>query len=439
MLHIRGTPGFTESVSQRHTIPDDMPDPLSLEELSQTFSALLDPNSFDTIADHLCRWYDYYFETISTPLELVLKYILPFCFGGSARPSAVDLLMRILSSKNGTDLKRSLIGCNFHDELLARLPSPSACRLLTILLHDKDSLIKNWSLTPEVDLLARISEYLQSPTEPVLHLFARCPYDQRTEGQLTTVLHHLAGLIMTIPEWFTVGLNVYVAKVEELPCLAQIFFTHERFLSFLPEINLSSPLNLAWFLWFLERCWFHCLSDVGDQQMPEQRIVILEWILGPLASESSMVVQFACQAVEAIVLGQETLAFCLSRNYWGLLMGLLEQYDEFETKAWIVGAICALVRESNFDQVLALIDQGFLDIIDAYIEGVAFTIPFPLIDALQTCERHAELEIRPELIEHIFTPKIIECLQQLEKASAFLGQRNDLTVGMMVEALLGRF
>jgi hypothetical protein len=302
-------------------------------------------------------------------------------------------------------------------------------------------------LNPEVNVFGKIDQFLEEAPLQVLSLFRPWWNDVLTEEQLRGTLSRIAGMIMDFPAWFDIGLTDYVKWAQRWAVAVQSFFEHDRFPGFLAEVGDRSEHELATFLWFLGSCSlnreeeneFDDAKAFGQELMRvESRNVLLDFVLGPLGLRNVKIVKYACQAVASIVLSSETVAFCLAKGYWETLVGLLEEFDDFDTKAFIVAAICRLVAESDVDQASALIARGFVDILDVYMEGVLDHIPRDLLDALQTCERYAEIAHKEEWYDVVFTPKIMGLLHQMETDRFPARSGGSMTVGMLARALIDR-
>jgi hypothetical protein len=166
--------------------------------------------------------------------------------------------------------------------------------------------------------------------------------------------------------------------------------------------------------------------------------MILEALVSPLSGENAELVRAACEAARMLIFGPETVAFCLSRNYWDIVVGLLDRFDEFGVKTAVLGTLCALAGRSDREQLGEMLARGFFEIIDEYIEDVLFAIPCEILDVFSACERSWEVGESPDWLELVFTPKRIACIEQLVEKGDRMPAGRDMSVTQVAQGILAR-
>jgi hypothetical protein len=401
------------------------------------------PSTAPSVTELIDLYWDFRDLPVSVPHTA--EYVIPYCICDPPNPKALLLLEALIESKYGDLLITTLVSEHFHETLFARLPSRECCFVLRSLLRHSSDVLQ-WAISTDSTFLQTIDTYFQSPdacTPDIVWLFSILTF---ADPGAAPLYEHLAALALRTDDisLFEEVLDACGYQASKDTRALELFFVGDWFARLLADC--VNPEKAHSFLRFI----YKCLSNrdcgatnvdggaahaiVGDAR----RRAILELIIASLASSDVPLVLAACASLSRVIWGSETVAFCFERDCWSILLGLLDGLDEFSAKRMVFRAICAIAASSNAQQADGMVVNGFFEILDVYIDQMIFTIPVEVIDALQTFERHAELEGRRDWFELVFTDKIAGLLQEVVDSGLDIEMDKDMTVADAARALLQR-
>jgi hypothetical protein len=379
----------------------------------------------------------------------VFQCVIPHCVSEPPNLKAVSLLQELIYSRESDDLLNALFSTGFHAFLLEKFPSETSCRLLSGLIEESKT-VREWVAGADTNLWGKIDECIRTVAEDigaVLWLLERMiPKWFENDSRLRVVFEDLAALILETEDvkLLNRAVRTYGFWARDWTPAVEILFQDQRFDRLLAAA--SDPSKTEMFLWVIEEC----LCNIDDEGThiegsaasrilgEDHRQTLLSFLGGPLTSEKDRLVRDACALLSRLIRGPESVEFCIARDYWGLLVSLLEAFDDFSTKTEVCRAICSLVGCSNLAQAELMAANGFFDILDQYIEEMMFEIPAEVLDALTAYERHAENEKRRDWFDLVFTDKIAGLLNELAESGLSYRRDADFTVAEMARGLLLR-
>jgi hypothetical protein len=227
-----------------------------------------------------------------------------------------------------------------------------------------------------------------------------------------------------------------------------MFFDVPWLPDFLNSVSLETVDCMHHFLVFL-RSAFSSPDLVRSLEKADSRLriddakklAILNFLWIPLCSDEENWVALSSRALARVIFTKDVADFCFENGFADRLFGLLETVGEFYTKKCVFEAICALVTCASFPVTQRLVDMGFFEYLNDVIEGMCNEIPHPILDALGSLERHAEVEGRNDWYEAIFgNDRFVSVIENLTRFRH--GTRDDAFFGMSVShnaiALLAR-
>jgi hypothetical protein len=345
---------------------------------------------------------DYYTQAPSPIInsEQITQFFLRL-FATECGGRVANLLFVITTRDPTNSLISSLICANFHELVYAHLPLGDSCLILSSLMLRSPEICQ-WVCSHEFNIFQKIANFLNPASPqiiPSLALFSMAPFDLNADA--TIALDMLAKLTLSEsdPSVLKMCLLVCDQWIPISQSLNQQLFEDGRIFS---STVASDPEILPQFLQFLAD---HPLTE------SEQKERCINFLMESIRSGNDELIDPASLGLTKLILPDD-VEMVLQSGIWDVLVEILEDNKRFTTKENVFQAICAILRNVNVDQAIAIVDNGFFRCLQAHLELITAS-PNESIEALFNLGYIAIYHGLREWKEQIVSDEFIEKIQEV--------------------------
>ena len=331
------------------------------------------------------------------------------------------LRMMVLNSVRMADF---LVDEGFDDLLFRVVPRANSLRLLALLMTLRTDAAEKYSCH---DTLSRIKPLITTrceQTSDAIYVLGAWVSEQINEDHLfSEVLEAASTVTLEIRDVDVTcsGFDMFGKLCRRYYQFINFVFQNPLFESFLESVYDE---NIVYhFLSFIERAFsnpfalpgMHPGSAVHATVSNNVRICLFRFISSVLESDSDKLVESAAKAAARLTFNSACLDGFMAFNVDVKLFGLLRVFERFECRAALFRALCEFAANSISHQTQRLLDQGFMDVMNEMIEATCETIPHPILNALETLCRYAELENNSFFGEIFGSSEIVHALETMKE------------------------
>jgi hypothetical protein len=383
----------------------------SEEELEMSFHALHDPVNAAAAASYLSAFYEEH-PFLENPF-LIQHYLIPFYFDLNTPPSGpvADVLWHILGSRGRrSEICRGLLSSGFHLTLFNLIPLAHSLQILrTVLRHTHAPAIRESLLNPP-DRFVGVLRPLLAPQDDItrdairlLISFGNLP---EYPPEFIDLVGEIAVLGMTTirTQLCDAALQLFEVLADRSVEFSMIFFGCSQFSNFFKTVSdLGTVTNdlLNHFLLFLHAAFSNTevAPDCGpgsliqttvSESLPGLRPSLLRFIRDVISTDSAAMIEWGCDVLPFLPFGPASIDLCFELGIVERLFRLAETDLPLDVVRLVFDSICSIVVPSNFQQMSALIENGFFELVERLIGEIAPISPYWVCEALLFIERMGE-------------------------------------------------